>query len=389
MRHFVPFLLILLLIALLLRVPLFVTVVYFLVGIYVLSRLWVRHTVDHLGFDRTFLDRAFQGDVVEVTVRATNSSRLPVAWIELRDSAPVELRAAAPPARVIALGPREDDSFTYHLNANKRGHYGLGPLYINTGDLLGIEQRSLMWRRADALIVYPKVVSLDRLGLQSLAAQPALVATSPLIEDPARVVGIRDYQRGDSPRRMHWTATARLQRLVVRQYEPTISRETMLFLDLDGDNYRSPYVATELAITAAASLANHIVTREQLPVGLMAEARDPLAEDAVRRFLLLPRPGRGQLLSVLEVLARVQMARGADFADAIRRQSVRLPWGATIVVITGSERPALMETLLYLRRGGFAVTLILVQPDAPGGASASGPVPTYLVRWEQDLERLA
>jgi hypothetical protein len=82
------------------------------------------------------------------------------------------------------------------------------------------------------------------------------------------------------------------------------------------------------------------------------------------------------------------MARGTDFAGAVHRQSVRLPWGATIVVITGSQRPELMETLLYLRRGGFSVSLILVQPDAIDGGETRGPVPTYQVRWEGDLERL-
>ena len=36
-----------------------------------------------------------------------------------------------------------------------------------------------------------------------------------------------------------------------------------------------------------------------------------------------------------------------------------------MAVITGSESEALFDTLVYLRRAGFAVALILVQPCRP------------------------
>jgi hypothetical protein len=44
---------------------------------------------------------------------------------------------------------------------------------------------------------------------------------------------------------------------------------------------------------------------------------------------------------------------------------VNLSWGATLAVITGRESEALFDTLVYLRRAGFAVALILVQPARP------------------------
>jgi hypothetical protein len=82
-------------------------------------------------------------------------------------------------------------------------------------------------------------------------------------------------------------------------------------------------------------------------------------------------------MSLLEVLARVQLADGpssqlvgasdgarqpAAFAALLRQEAQSFPWGTTLSVITGTEGQALLDTLLYLRRAGFAVTLILVQP---------------------------
>jgi uncharacterized protein (DUF58 family) len=347
----------------------------------------VRHSVDHLRLDRSFLNRAFLGDSVEVTVHISNTSRVPVPWVEITDSVPTDLRATAPATHVVTLGMRDRKHFTYRLKCGKRGYYLLGPFYLSTGDLLGVEQEELTMWKTDGLIVYPRVVSLDRLGLQALAPQAALAATSPLIEDPARVMGVREYQRGDSPRRIHWTATARLAQLVVRQYEPTISRETMIFLDLDSGHYEHPHDGTEMGIVAAASFANHIVTREKLSVGLVTEAIDPLADGESRRITLLPRTGRGQLISILEILARAGMTKGTAFAEALRQQSVRLPWGASILAITGERSVELLETLLFLRRGGFAVSLILVRPF--GSRQPTEPeqvgIPVRVVRIDRDL----
>jgi hypothetical protein len=253
----------------------------------------------------------------------------------------------------------------------------------------------------------------------------ALPARSPLFEDPARVMGVRDYQRGDSPRRIHWTATAKFSgqgraRLMVKQYQPAIARETMICLSLAQADYghRQRYTATELAIVVAASLANHIVVQEGLPVGLVTEARDPLVETAtslraqpqaegsveapamlrwagstladknssVVRFSLPPRSGRGHLMSVLEVLARVQVPMQADtsasgsasasttpFVELLRQAGTTLSWGATLCIITGRESAELFDVILSLRRAGFAVTLILVQPALSPGRSAQRP----------------
>lgn len=387
MRHFVPFLLVLLVIAFVLRIDLFFTVVYFLAGVYILSRLWVRHCLQRVIFTRRFVNRAFPGDVLDVTVHIRNTGRLPVPWLQMRESIPTQLMALPVPGRVLTLGPREEQSFSYQLACRKRGYFTLGPFFLTIGDLLGAEHQLLTKDVRDVLLVYPRVVPIDRLKLQALAVQSALPTPSPLIEDPTRLLGVRDYQRGDSPRRIHWPASGRLAHLVVKQYQPAIARDTTVFLDLDTAGYDAwdRDAAIELAIVAAASLANHIIVRDHLPVGLVTEGSDALADRAVRRFSLPPRADRAQLLAILEVLARVNPVQHGRFAAELRRAGVFLAWGASVVAITGVPGDELLESLLYLRRGGFAVSLILVEP--PRGLNGRGSlIPTHIIQTERDLE---
>ena len=398
MRHFARFVLLLLLIAALLRVDFFFTVIYFLVAILVLSRLWVGRAAGRLRVERRFVERAFTGDQVEVELRVPNGGWLPLPWLELSDSVPLPLQAAPFGRRVLSLGPHEEERIRYRLTCRRRGYYTLGPATARTGDLFGIARRALTWHTARPLIVYPRVVPLRRLELPTRTPLVALPARVPLFEDPSRVMGVRDYRRGDSPRRMHWPATARTGRLVVKQYQPAIARETLICLDLDRGSYAGErrHDAPELAIVAAASFANHVVVREGLPVGLLTSAWDPLA-GARADFTLPPRVGRAQLIGLLEILARVEVApateaagadgaEGADFVERVRRARADLSWGTTVVVITGRESDGLHETLLGLRRGGFAPTLLLVQPDGSRGIGDPPGVPVQRIWRVEDLE---
>ncbi len=391
MRYFIPVLLLLFTIAALLRVDFFFTIVYLLFAVYLFSRVWIQRTATRLAVHRRFTDHAFPGDQVTVELTVRNATWLPVTWLEVHESLPVQLLAPPFHHEVISLAPHEQRRLHYTLYCRQRGYYTIGPLRVQTGDLLGIAQRSQEYEEPRYIIVYPRVVPLQRLGLPTRSPQAVLRAPSPLFEDPARIMGVRDYQRGDSPRRIHWTATASSGRLLVKRYQPAIARETLICLNLNEADYpdRRRYTATELAIVVAASIANHIVIQERLPVGLATEAQDPLKGERVR-FYLPPRPERTHLMSLLEVLARVQIAPATPFAEILRRESLNLPWGATLAAITGCESAELLDALVYLRRAGFAVTLILVQPGRPspelqGRVELLG-VPIHRIWGEHDLE---
>jgi uncharacterized protein (DUF58 family) len=391
MKNFVPFLLIMFIIAALLRVDFFFTIVYLFFAVYLLSRLWARRTEEWVSVRRHFVGRAFFGDQVPVDVLVHNAGWLPVPWLEVNEALPVQLTSPPFYRRVVSLGIHERRHFHYVLNCRQRGYYSIGPLTLESGDLLGFVSHSIAQASADHLIVYPRVVPLHKLGLPTHSPLVALPTRSPLFEDPARVMGVRDYQRGDSPRRIHWTATASSGRLLVKQYQPAIARETLICLDMDQADYEHGHrhAAVEMAIVAAASIANHISIRDHLPVGLTTEGQDPLQGQQVR-FYLPPRPERAHLMSLLEVLARVQVASEAPFADLLRRQSVNLAWGATLSVITGRESDELLDTLVYLKRAGFAVALILIQPGRPRAdlhaqASLLG-VPIHRIWHDHDLE---
>jgi uncharacterized protein (DUF58 family) len=375
--NFVLFSLILLVLASLLRIDFFFTVLYLFLSVYIFSRFWARRSMDRLRVKRRVASHAFLGDTVDVTLQFKNKGRLPVPWLMFNETLPVKL--VSPPVfrRVISLGAGENGHYSYRVHCRRRGYYALGPLHLESGDLLGLARVQHVRIPPAYLTVYPRVMPLEQLRLPTHSPQVVLPTLVPLFEDPARIIGVRDYVRGDSPRRIHWTASASAGRLLVKQYQSAIARETSLFLNLNVDDFARDYryTAPELSIVVAASMANHIISREKLAVGLVTEAYDPRSR-TVTACIQPPRKERAQLMTILETLARVEIAKTSPFLDLVRRQAVHLSWGATLVLITPQASNELLDTVFLLTRMGFQLLLVFVQAVAiePG--------------WREHVERL-
>jgi uncharacterized protein (DUF58 family) len=225
----------------------------------------------------------------------------------------------------------------------------------------------------DFVIVYPKIIPLQDLALPSQSPFGIVPSRERIFEDPTRIQGVREYKPGDSLRRMDWKTSARTGSLQVRRYEPAISLETAVFLNLNSDDYAQRYrsQSTELGIVVAASVAAHLTQRRQA-VGLFTNGTDPFAlppaEGNVAPLVPAHPPGKGRehLMAVLDLLARIERSSGDNvlpFLDLLNRKSMGLPWGSTVIVITARDKEGLVDTLLSLRRRGLAVILVLTCPD--------------------------
>ncbi|MGD8397294.1 MAG: DUF58 domain-containing protein [Anaerolineae bacterium] len=395
MGRIVPFLVILLAAAFFTGADFFFYLLYALSGIYALGRVWARRSVDAVAVERRHDRRVFLGESFRVAVEVRNEGWLPVLWMRLSDTVPAQLTPATPFRRIISLGPKERLQLEYRLVGRRRGYYPMGPFVTQGGDLLGTMTHEASQGAGGAVVVYPKIVPLHDLGLPSQMPFGALSSHKRLFEDPSRIQGVRDYQPGDSPRHMDWKTSARLGALQVRRYEPAIALETAIFLNLSAEEYPQACIhqAPELGIVVAASAAVRLGEMRQA-VGLVSNGRDPLAAEPGFMPALPLRKGRHHLTNLLELLARIEIAREGEspvpFRDLLIQKSLALPWGSTVLAITSRETEGLVDALLALRRRGLAVILVLTCPDAGFASIAArvGQIGVETVRiWrERDLD---
>jgi uncharacterized protein (DUF58 family) len=284
------------------------------------------------------------------------------------------------------LAPRAKKQLLYQLTCNRRGYFQLGPVVLETGDLFGLHRRFRVAAEPHFLMVLPKVIPLAGYELSSKRPIGEVRMSYRLYEDPTRIAGVRAYQRGDALNRIHWRATARTGELHSKIYEPSTVAGATILLDFHRDSHpqRDEPYRSELAITAAASIANAVYLMDQ-QVGLMTNGRD--AADRIRlegwahdyrsrdaakqaaemqsksdrlRPLVVPtRRGPAQFIAILETLARMELTDGLSLPQLIEETAPRMPRDATVVAILalGDETSAI--ALSNLRRRGFAVTVVL------------------------------
>jgi uncharacterized protein (DUF58 family) len=370
----------------------FIFILFYLVGgAYLFGQLWSKHSLASIAFKRKFPQRIFLGEEIKLELEITNKSRLPAVWLRLQESLPVEIATGPIFQLVLTLAPNEKVLLSYSLWGRKRGYYPIGPLQLSSGDLLGMGKEKEYRGEADFIIVYPRVIPLSGISLPSHSPIGTLRYRQPIFEDPNRPVGKRDYQTGDSLRRIDWKASASVGRLQVKQYEASIELQTAIFLNLNMEeyHYKTRFDAVELAIVTAASISNWAIAHKQ-SVGLTTNGNDPLGENGYAQPFPVHK-GRGHLIRILESLARIKAVETHSITDLIRQHRVNLTWGATMVVITGQADRPLFDEFFRAQRVGMDVVLILCGPiqglQEIRQQARQFNIPVFGIHSETDLER--
>ncbi|MET8998419.1 DUF58 domain-containing protein [Amycolatopsis sp. NPDC004169] len=194
-------------------------------------------------------DRVERGDAAAATLTLTNRSKRRSSGFTAIDPPTEEARLAVPP-----LAPGASKERSYRLPTQRRGVLTVGPLTVRRADLLGLVVAEARGGSTSTLLVHPR---RHRVGV-SLGAHPrhhheGVIAPRPMAGS-TDLRAVREYVLGDELRHVHWRATAKTGRMMVREYvDPAQPRFTVLLDDrmdaVDEDGF-------EAAVEIAASLTH-------------------------------------------------------------------------------------------------------------------------------------
>ena len=335
------------------------------------SRLWNRFCLHRIEYQRRLSHhQVFFGEEIVFEIEVANRKPLPLPWIQIEDELPekvtllkgktetmIEDRVILNNIFPINMYHRVKRRFP--MRCSQRGAFIFGPTRIRSGDLFGFFHREMKIDKPDYLLVFPRLVPLEKLGIASRQLFGDIRLKRHLFQDPVLTAGVRDYVSGDSLKRIHWKSTARLGKLQTKVYEPTTTVDISLFLDvrtLKAPLWGSVYQLQELGIIAAASISQD---------ALKAGFRVGLHVNQITRFsqgmLKVPHSGHpDQLQHILEALAQLHQVETLSMARFIRQEASSLPWGSTLLVISAQPAEDLLATLLDLKRVGRSVALVKV-----------------------------
>ncbi len=365
--------------SILLQHPLLFMLAALLLLIVGVTALWGRYALSGVSYTRRLgTPRLFAGEETDLWIEIENLKPLPLPWLKASDEFPEEVELVNLTlqyshretwrilANVISLRFYERVRKHYRLRAKRRGVLEFGPAELSSGDMFGLQVRSGIVSHIDSLIVYPRVVPVTGLKLETAHPFGDAKTRRRIADDPLRILGVRPYVAGDNPRLIHWKATARRGDLQTKLFEPGASGVYVLFLDVQTVAFPQGYMGLvseylEFAITAAASIANELIERRHA-VGLYANATQQSQFDLVR----LPASRRpAQWMEILETLARLKSCPAFPLVRYLRTEATALPFGATIIVISAMAGEDVVAALLDLQSAGHPVALFSIGDKAP------------------------
>lgn len=205
------------------------------------------------------------GEVLQIRLTLTNTSRQPKGLLQVWDRVDRRLATATNEGKVAiaAIAPGRTHRWYYSLPVQRRGLYQWQQVDLRTAAPLGLFwcQRS---QSCDAVAtVYPTILPLQRCPLLDSMTEAAgqswsLTQRAQLASD-GLTRSLRPYRWGDSTRLIHWRTSARYGELRVRELERTVADQQVILALNTGDSWRAE--AFEQAVIAAASLYLYALRR--------------------------------------------------------------------------------------------------------------------------------
>ncbi len=373
-------------IAALFQIHILFKLAYFFLGLHLLIKFYHYNIGENLVLSHQLKeDHIFLNEEIECQINVENNSRLPVLWLKIEEVLPREL-IPAEKKEVSYLAPGELKSWQVSIKGRRRGLYNIGPLEWEAGDMLGYDM-SRGYLKKLPFYVFPRLLTLEELGLPSRLPFGDIKWPQPIYKDPYQMVGIREYQPTDRMNKIHWKATARTGKLQARENQSTVSLEVALVLNLAQLDYGLKRLErkTELAITTAASLAYYLnrigqpfsfETNGEMAISDDKEFRDDeiigidknfnqfsknylqnrLNSDYVKT---LAGSGELHLQKLLEILACLEITKKDNFLDLLSGH-LDLAWGGTVIILTDKDSTELIQAANNLKARGYSVKIMLM-----------------------------
>lgn len=323
------------------------------------ARLWSRWAAG-VELERALpAGRHVEGDDVVVEYRVRRGSAAALGGIRVQD----EIGRLG--RRQVRLGRGRSRLV---LRAVPRGRYVFEQAAAVLEDPLALERVTVPVAATPPLVVEPRLVELGPLFTD--AGRQGGDGARLLLRRPTGydLHSVRDYEHGESLRKVHWPTTARRGRLMVKQLEDVPRDDVVVLLDCDARGAAGAPGSSsfDAQVRAAGSLV-----RAQASRGRRAALALGLPGTPMTRAASLDAFG-----DVLDVLAAVEAVESRGLADVLADARGRLAHASELVVVTARLEPPAADRLVGER--GRRSALVFVDAPTFAGADPSPASPELL-----------
>ncbi len=282
-----------------------------------------------------------------------------------------------------SLLPNDSERMETRIKCNYRGEYYIGVDTIEVTDFLYLFKITYPILSKLKVVVLPRVVQLDRLGIappQSDVKNPMRFSNAAEEELDTEV---RKYYPGDSRKRVHWKASARMRELISRKYQHIPKAEIVLFMDLAkiGEEELKVVQAEDKIIESVLAIANFYAIRgtpSQIIYDL--EGRHHISIAAKEDFN-----------AFYKACARIQFQAALPVSELLKERLHRGNTGMFCVAATHNLTKELYLAALQAVSAGNHVCILYISDDLSEGSKKlidsmkNAGIEVYQIMWSEDI----
>ncbi len=312
--------------------------------------------------------RIFEGDMFSIKTTVENNKRLPISFLVINEMIPKGINFNN---EVISykhgdqlchisrykIGWYERRKRTHELVAEKRGAYILKNIQITVGDIFGLSAESKDTENYLEVLVYPRFKNICNYKFDTTSFQGDNIVKRWILKDTLYTKCIREYNVEDRMKDIHWKASLKMDKLMVKDYDATSDKELVIILNVQcGDPAWSHIMEEpiENGVKVALSLASMAI-KEGIATGLWTNAKIISMNGNLDGEVT---PDLNSFKRIMEILARVDSGVKVEFNDYLKLRANKFNKNSTYILITPFLNEKNIASLNKLCKKGFKFKII-------------------------------
>lgn len=251
-----------------------------------------------------------------------------------------------------SLLPFQKKSFTFGILCKYRGYYTVGIKSIEFEDYLGIFRLSRRPGATKTITVNPRLINLDSFNIKTNYMSESHSILNKYFEDITTISDTRKYAYGDSLKRIHWKLSAKVNQLMVKNFEGTSKTNCVIMLDLQKNNYSNEQniVLEDKLIECTVAVVYHCLSN-WIPINFVYHSREVNKIEAKNTT---------DFEKIYDLLSNVSFDQDIHIKDLLNIYSRDNANKMDLIIFTSNIDYDLYNELYNLKAAGHDVNIVYV-----------------------------
>jgi len=351
---------------------------FFIFMVFVLSLLG--DVTRYKGFNKLKIRRelntseVIEGEELKITTYVENNKWLPISYLVVEEKMPANLPRIKEEGSVIDGGANihytnrysilwfQRIKTMYKIKALNRGTYLIKNINVAIGDAFGFGYNYTELEDFLEILVYPKLIDTNKLSFNCTNLQGDAIIRRWIYQDPLYIKGIREYNREDRMKDIHWKSSLKMNKLMVKECDFTSEKEVVFIINNQFGEILFETIdkkAVEEAIRLAASLAAKALD-EGAAAGMWTNAYILSYEGNNKQEV---QPSLNSYKSIMELCARMDYTAKIEFYKFIKERINKFDLNTTYIIIASYLDEESINVISRLKQSGVLFKVIDMSED--------------------------